>query len=204
MQKKRSKPKQVAEIDPAIAKDSLKLFGGSESEDFNIIVFDQARCSLWTKHSDDTMTEHQFQATAAAMMGIAPRDELEGMLAAQLIAAHNATMECFRRAMIPELSFDGRKEALNQADKLARTYTMLLEALNRHRGKGTQKVTVEHVHVHEGGQAIVGAVEAGGGVASGNQRLPHAQGAIAHAPVAPVWSEDPEQEPVPLTGDAER
>ena len=26
-----------------------------------------------------------------------------------------------------------------------------LDALNRHRGKGQQKVTVEHVHVHQGG-----------------------------------------------------
>ena len=34
--------------------------------------------------------------------------------------------------------------------------------LNRHRGKGQQKVTVEHVHVHEGGQAIVGNVESRG------------------------------------------
>jgi hypothetical protein len=36
----------------------------------------------------------------------------------------------------------------------------LLDALNRHRGKGQQKVTVEHVH--EGGQAIVGNVESRG------------------------------------------
>jgi hypothetical protein len=35
------------------------------------------------------------------------------------------------------------------------------EALNRHRGKGQQKVTVEHVHVHAGGQAVVGMVEWG-------------------------------------------
>ena len=46
-----------------------------------------------------------------------------------------------------------------QANKLSRTYAALLfEALNRHRGKGQQKVTVEHVHVHAGGQAVVGAV----------------------------------------------
>ena len=57
-----------------------------------------------------------------------------------------------------------RREDLNQANKLSRTYTTLLESLNRHRGKGQQKVTVEHVHVHEGGQAIVGNVEAGGWV----------------------------------------
>ena len=41
-------------------------------------------------------------------------------------------------------------------------YARQLETLNKHRGKGQQKVTVEHVHVAEGGQAIVGNVEAGG------------------------------------------
>jgi hypothetical protein len=35
---------------------------------------------------------------------------------------------------------------------------MLLEALNRNRGKGMQKITVEHVNVHPGGQAVVGVV----------------------------------------------
>jgi hypothetical protein len=47
------------------------------------------------------------------------------------------------------------------ANKLSRTHATLLEALNRHRGKGQQKVTVEHVHVHQGGQAIIGNVEGG-------------------------------------------
>jgi hypothetical protein len=32
--------------------------------------------------------------------GIAPQDEFEGMTAAQLVACHNASMECYRRAMI--------------------------------------------------------------------------------------------------------
>ena len=84
-------------------------------------------------------------------------------MAAQLIAAHNAAMECYRRAMIGEQTFEGRRENLNQANKLSRTWAMLLEALNRHRGKGQQKVTVEHVHVHAGGQAVVGVVETTGG-----------------------------------------
>ena len=77
-------------------------------------------------------------------------------MAAQLIAAHNAAMECYRRAMLPEQTAEGRRENLSQANKLSRTYTILVEALNRHRGKGHQKVTVEHVHVHAGGQAVVG------------------------------------------------
>jgi hypothetical protein len=117
--------------------------------------------------------------------GIAPKDELEGMMAAQLVAAHNAAMECYRRAMIGEQTFEGRRENLAQANKLSRTYAALLEALNRHRGKGQQKVTVEHVHVHAGGQAVVGMVatpgQPGGGDRSNLEEQSHAK-QIAHAP----------------------
>ena len=55
-----------------------------------------------------------------------PQDELEGMLAAQLVACHNASMECYRRAMIDSQTFEDRRENLNQANKLSRTYVTLL------------------------------------------------------------------------------
>ena len=77
--------------------------------------------------------------------------------AIQLIACHTVAMECYRRAMNSQLP--ARDYHLNQANKLSRTYATLLESLNKHRGKGQQKVTVEHVHVHQGGQAIVGHIE---------------------------------------------
>jgi hypothetical protein len=56
-----------------------------------------------------------------ALAAIGPKDEVEGMIAAQLLAAQNATMECYRRAMIPEQRFEGRGENLNQANKLSHT-----------------------------------------------------------------------------------
>jgi hypothetical protein len=95
---------------------------------------------------------------------------------------------------------DSAERAFN---KLARTFTTQMEALKRYRTGGQQKVTVEHVTVNAVGQAIVGAVAAGGGVANGNQRQPHAK-ALSHAPQSPLWSESPERELVPVTGDAER
>ena len=61
-------------------------------------------------------------AAIAGLIGIAPQDEIEGMIAAQLIAAHNATMECYRRAMIGEQTLEGRRDNLSQANKLSRTY----------------------------------------------------------------------------------
>ena len=148
--------------------------------------------------------DKQLSATIGALVGIAPRDELEGMMAAQLIAAHNAAMECYRRAMIGEQTFEGRRETLNQANKLSRTWATLLEALNRHRGKGQQKVTVEHVHVHAGGQAVVGVVERpGGGDHGKTEEQPHAK-QIAHAPEPALRSPDPEGDAVPVARDDER
>ena len=59
---------------------------------------------------------------------------------------------------------------IGPAEALHRHWKVLVETLNRHRGKGQQKVTVEHVHVHEGGKAIVGNVETQGGGLLRDQR----------------------------------
>jgi hypothetical protein len=126
------------------------------------------------------------------------------MLAAQLLAAHNAAMECYRRAMLGEQTFEGRRENLSQANKLSRTYAVLLDALNRHRGKGQQKVTVEHVHVHQGGQAIVGAVNSAGKGSEKTEGKLDAVRGIAYEPSTPLRSPDPQWEPVPIAENARK
>jgi hypothetical protein len=50
---------------------------------------------------------------------------------------------------------DSAERALN---KLARTFATQMEALQRHRNGGEQKVMVNQVSVNQGGQAIVGNV----------------------------------------------
>src|SRR5262249_15200819 len=152
-------------------------------------------------NSNEDTRSRQRQATITALIAIAPRDEMEGMLAAQLLASHNAAMECYRRAMIDGQTFEGRRESLSQANKLSRTHTMLLEALNRYRGKGQQKVTVKHVHVHEGGQAIVGSVShPGGGATKGHEDQPHAK-QVPHASESPMRSAHESAEAVSVASD---
>jgi hypothetical protein len=63
-----------------------------------------------------------------------------------------------RRAAIKDQTTAGIELFTNFAHRLLRTYTAQVEALKTYRSKGEQKVEVEHVHVHRGGQAIVGAV----------------------------------------------
>lgn len=179
----------------------LKTTGGSASDEWNLTLVLQTVEALWLKGADDEARTRQMTATIAALRGIEPKDELEGMMSAQLLAAHNAAMECYRRAMISNQTFEGRQASLNQANKLSRTWASLLDALNKHRGKGQQKVTVEHVHVHSGGQAVVGTVETlGGGAQSKMEEQPHAR-QIAHAPEPEMWREDTTRVPVPFPGD---
>jgi hypothetical protein len=106
--------------------------------------------------------DDQCTAILAFMVGVKPDDPIEGMIAAQLFASHAAAMECYRRAMLPNQTAYGRESNLAMAAKLTRANASQVEALTKHRGKGQQKVTVEHVHVYQGGQAIVGNVPPGG------------------------------------------
>jgi hypothetical protein len=197
------KPEVLHAKDPSLQSGTLKRLGGSASDDWNNRVANDTIQTLWVKNSDDETRHRQTMAAVDGLIGINPRDELEGMMAAQLIASHSAAMECYRRAMIGEQSFEGRRENLSQANKLSRSFATLLDALNRHRGKGQQKVTVEHVHVHSGGQAIVGAVGPGGGIAAKEEEQRHAK-QLAYAPEPPLRSPDAAREPMPIASDGER
>jgi hypothetical protein len=186
------------------APSELKSIGGSISDAWNNLLANQVLSCVPTKYSDERPKAAQLEGTIAALVGIGPQNELEGMIAAQLLASHNAAMDCYRRAMLSEQTIEARGENLGQANKLSRTFSTLLEALNRHRGKGQQKVTVEHVHVHAGGQAVVGLVEPPRGRGQENTKdQPHAK-QLTYEPQQALRSADEEREALPVAGDAER
>jgi hypothetical protein len=144
------------------------------------------------------LTEVDVNGALAAMHGIAPRDEIEGMLATQMVAVHSAAMRSLRQLKASETIMQQHSNG-NLAVKLLRTYTMQIEALQRYRGKGEQKMTVKRVHVYQGGQAIVGAVHQGGGARTKIEEQPHAQ-AITHEQGAALSCPDPQREAVPIAG----
>jgi hypothetical protein len=190
------KKAQIQVHDLSKRRGALKAIGGSMDDGWNNLLANETVQTLWLKDLEPDVIRKRRFATVSALIGINAGDELEGMVAAQLIACHNAAMECYRRAMIRDQTFEGRQENLNQANKLSRTYTMLLEARNR----GQQRVQVEHIHVHQGGQAIVGNIEAGG-AAPKTKDQPHALG---YAPSTAMPRTDTSGEPMPVARDEER
>jgi hypothetical protein len=104
--------------------------------------------------------EHRLNFMLAVVKGIKPRDQMEAMLAAQMAAVHMATMN-FSRYIAEADHLDHRDSAERTLNKLMRTFVTQMEALKRYRTGGEQTVTVQHVNVGEGGQAIVGNVTQG-------------------------------------------
>lgn len=94
-----------------------------------------------------------------------PNDIFEGMLCARLWALHNQAMNYMSRPTNPDASSEAVDLNINRYTKLMRLYNETLDTLNKHRRKGEQKVTVQHVTVSNGGRAVVaGEFTSGGGV----------------------------------------
>jgi hypothetical protein len=183
---------------------------GTRGEDFalsqmNLLV------SVCQK-ADGMLDGAALNAMVAMIEAAKPEDELQAALAVQMAMTHTLTTVAIKRAsyvdQIPQFDSAG-----NMAVKLARTFAIQTEALAKLQRRGEQVVKV--VHVHQGGQAIVGDVHAtrggpvsgasgdqGGGAGGKTDDRPHAKAELptpCAKPMPQMWSQDPEREPVPLT-----
>jgi hypothetical protein len=152
----RGRPLDI-DMEPVDAVRLLSAFGTAEPGFVSLMLngIINAACEGGPAHVP--RSEHINDALAAAT-GIGARDEIEGMLATQMVATHVAAIRVLRQLKGSETIVQQNSNG-SLAVKLLRTFTMQLEALQRYRSNGQQKVTVEHVHVNAGGQAIVGTVE---------------------------------------------
>jgi len=106
-----------------------------------------------------TTTAETYSAAVAFLSSMSPADPIEGMLRARLFVLHNHSLTYIGRAANPQQTMKGADMNVNRSTKIMRLYNETLDALNKHKRKGEQKVVVQHQHVNvsEGGQAIVGS-----------------------------------------------
>jgi hypothetical protein len=160
----------------------------------------------------DTIDEQTLNGILGALHGINPGDEVEGMLAAQMVATHLAAMGCLRRAQAPGQTFEGRDMNLRHATKLTRTYTMQVDSLKRYRSKGEQRVVVQHQHVNvtaeQAAVQVNGSVDPaprGRGAGSKTEEQSHAPAEpapLAYEPGTPLPCPDPARNAVPVADGA--
>jgi hypothetical protein len=106
----------------------------------------------------DGASDMAINGAIAMIAAFAPKNEVEAALAVQAACTHMVAMVMMARIGGGH-GGDRRLPILaSAAAKLMRAHCMQVETFRRLRGGGDQNIRVEHVHVHEGGQAIVGAV----------------------------------------------
>ena len=110
---------------------------------------------IWDEETQQwRLDEHEYSAALAMVNTVKPKDEMQAALAAQMVAVHMMQMKCSARA----LRYDTDTQTTAVAAKLARTFTLQLEALQSLQGKkrtARQSIKVskethhhQHIHVH--------------------------------------------------------
>jgi hypothetical protein len=103
-----------------------------------------------------TVSEMAINAALAMIEAAAPRDEIEGALAVQMACTHTAAMSVLAK-MDSGFGTERRIAAFGStAARLMKAYVMQMEVLRRLRTGGHQFVRVEHVHINDGGRAVIG------------------------------------------------
>ncbi|CDZ80273.1 hypothetical protein BN1013_00780 [Candidatus Rubidus massiliensis] len=151
----------------------MQATGASNPESGLQLITSMTKAAVPTKAKGKELAR-QLNGLAQAMQALAPQDEYEGQLIAQLIVLHEQAMDWLGRAMRTE-RVDFANVYLNGASKLLTRHHETLDMLLKYRRKGEQRVHVEHVHVYGGGQAIVGNVSTGDRMNKKTEEGPHAK-----------------------------
>ena len=167
-----------------------------------VVHAEMERIARALSQRDGKIDPAELDTVIAIVSGQQPKNELEAMIVSQMAVTHALTMRSFGKL---SRSNEGQQQDSNglMVARLTKAFASQMDALGKLRRGGEQRVVVEHVHVHAGAQAIVGAVTHTGGPRAliENQGQPHATTAIPV--VAPdgqeMRSQNPERGTVPIS-----
>ena len=149
---RRSRAQLVAEVEKGLC----EIAGVTTRPLANFLVDQVAKLQPWLSRDAD-----RFRAAMCLLGEIGPKNATEALLAVQMVGVHNAATFFLAQAVSEGHTRDGADVHVLRATRLMRLFNEQLGAMAKLRGTaGQQRVTVEHVHVNAGGQAIVGAVSA--------------------------------------------
>jgi hypothetical protein len=105
----------------------------------------------------DQLEEATLNAALATIDSMRPRSELQALLAVQIIATGFAGLR-FLRQSHRNMTEDFINVYGNYAIKLLRLQNDLIQTFDRYQRGNKQTVEVRHVHIHSGGQGVVGII----------------------------------------------
>lgn len=114
------------------------------------------------RQSSGEMDRDRLNELIAVVRGLEPEGMSQAILASQIVAVHDALMEHLWRTRAAE-TLAQMEYAVKASNKLARTSVAQLELYRKLKGGTEQKITIRHLHVDDGSQAIIGNIHKGGG-----------------------------------------
>src|SRR3984893_14314087 len=105
----------------------------------------------------DRLYEETLNADLATIDSMQPRSELQALLAVQIIATGFAGLR-FLRQSHRQMTEDYINLYGGYAIKLLRLQNEMIKPFERYRRGNKQTVEVRHVHIHSGGQGVVGII----------------------------------------------
>lgn len=112
------------------------------------------------KQTQKILKENAEQISREGLTALATNEGLQAMLASQLILIHHLQQTAM--TMVNALTFSETSQYyMNTAIKLSNTFVQQASLLAKLQGAIGQKFVVERVDVHDGGQAVIGAVNSG-------------------------------------------
>jgi hypothetical protein len=136
----------------------LKKALGTGSSDFVNASLHQLQAAAQFPGSG--ISETGINTALAMIEAFAPQNEVEAALAVQMSCTHIVAMSVLARLGPGGGPEDRAVRLASAATRLLRAFTNQFEAYRRLRHGGDQYVRVEHVHINEGAQAVIGNVRA--------------------------------------------
>jgi hypothetical protein len=142
--------------DQTIWREQLKTALGTVSDAFVDMALHHLERAA--RMPSDGPSDMSINGALAIIAAFAPKNEMEAALAVQAACTHMVAMVMMARVGGGHGGPHRLPGMASAIAKLTRAYCTQVETYRRLRGGGDQNIRVEHVHVHEGGRAIVGAI----------------------------------------------
>jgi len=109
----------------------------------------------------DLQSAEEIERVFATFHSMNPRDEVEGMLIAQMTINQLLIKQLLPTLVHRNQSENGMQLGTSRVNKLMTLYCRQVDTLKRYRDGGKQTIQIQHVNVNDGGQAVVGNVLGG-------------------------------------------
>ena len=135
--------------------DPVALSGTANPRFAQRLAYQVATCQ-WLP-SESAARQHAEQATSAiaALKALEPASAVEGMLATQMVASHNASLDLLQRALADSQPPRAIEERTRQYARLSEVFLKQLDRFQRQRGRQRQTIRIEHVRMVEDGTVTV-------------------------------------------------